>query len=140
VLDSSKDGEPLTYLEGGGQIIGGLERELRNLKAGDKKSVMVKAEDGYGKRNEKLAVSMPLSKFSSGLAPEVGDQFRISETPERSGVYTVTRVNGEEVFLDGNHPLAGQALFFDVQINSIRDATDEEVKHGHAHKKGSHHH
>ena len=137
-LDSSAGGEPLTFLEGGGQIIPGLETHLRAMKAGDKKNVTVKAKDGYGEKDPGNIVEVSLDKMPTrGI--KVGDRFRAGDGPH-APVVTVTKVTDTHVTLDGNHPLAGMDLTFDVEITEIRDATKEELDHGHVHGAGGHHH
>jgi FKBP-type peptidyl-prolyl cis-trans isomerase SlyD len=116
VLDSSSGGEPLAYLHGQGNIIAGLETALSGKQAGDRLNVRVEPVDGYGVRDDALT--------SQGHAR----------------VVTVTRVVGDMVTVDGNHPLAGEVLNFDVEVKEVRDATHEELEHGHVHGPGGHHH
>lgn len=137
-LDSSTGSEPLTFLEGVGQIIPGLESELRGMKVGDKKHVIVKAKDGYGEKDPGNVVEMPLDKMPTpGI--KVGDRFRAGQD-DHSPVVTATKVTKTHVTLDGNHPLAGMDLTFDVEITEVRDAKEDELTHGHAHGPGGHHH
>jgi FKBP-type peptidyl-prolyl cis-trans isomerase SlyD len=137
-LDSSQGGDPLTYLEGGGQIIPGLESALGKLETGARSQVNVAARDAYGERNAENIIDVPRDKLPTEQV-KVGDQFRAGQDP-RSPIVTVTAVGDQAVTLDGNHPLAGIDLTFDVEITEIRDATDEEISHGHAHGPGGHHH
>ncbi len=137
-LDASADGEPLTYMEGAGQIIRGLEAELKGMKAGEKKHVTVKAADAYGEKNPENVVEVPVAKMPTRNV-KVGDKFRAG-TQQHAAVVTVTNVTPSHVTLDGNHPLAGMDLTFDVEITEVRDATSEEIAHGHAHGAGGHHH
>jgi FKBP-type peptidyl-prolyl cis-trans isomerase SlyD len=137
-LDSSAGGEPLTFLEGVGQIIPGLETELRGMKVGEKKHVIVKAKDGYGEKDPGNVVEVPLEKMPTrGI--KAGDRFRAGQD-SNSPVVTVANVTETYVTLDGNHPLAGMDLTFDVEIAEVRDATEDELTHGHAHGPGEHHH
>jgi FKBP-type peptidyl-prolyl cis-trans isomerase SlyD len=137
-LDSSAGGEPLTFLEGVGQIIPGLETHLRAMTIGDKKNVVVKARDAYGDKDPANVVEMPLDKMPSrGI--KVGDQFRAGDSPN-APVVTATKVTDTHVTLDGNHPLAGMDLTFAVEITEVREATKEELDHGHVHGAGGHHH
>ena len=135
-IDSSSGREPLTYMEGAGQIIPGLETELGKLKAGDKKKIGVKADDAYGQRDPQALIDVPREKLPSQTV-KVGDQFRSNQSPLP---LTVTKVTDTHVTLDANHPLAGVDLTFDVEITTIRDATEEELAHGHAHGPGGHSH
>ena len=140
-IESSRKGEPLICLEGAGQILPGLEVALSALKIGEKKTVKLSAADAYGEHDAKLLVKVPKSQLppSDGELKK-GFQFQ-SETPEgHLQIFTVTALNEKEVTLDGNHPLAGQDLTFDVEVTEKRDATEEELQHGHAHGGDGHHH
>jgi FKBP-type peptidyl-prolyl cis-trans isomerase SlyD len=138
VLDSSDKDEPLAILEGAGQIINGLERELCKLKSGEKKHVNLKAEEAYGKHNPEMVMEVPLEKIpAKDVKP--GDRFRSSKD-HHSPMLVVTKVTDKHATLDANHPLAGQDLSFDVEIAEIREATPEEIAHGHVHGPGGHHH
>lgn len=139
VLDSSRGGEPLEYLEGAQNIIPGLEKELLSLKAGDKKKVTVPAAEAYGEKRDDLVLQVPKTQFPADAAFKVGDRFRAGGD-HHSPIFTVVSVGETEVTLDGNHPLAGKELYFDVEITSVRDATKEEMEHGHAHGPDGHHH
>ncbi len=139
VLESSHGDEPMSYLEGVGQIIQGLEKELKGLKKGDKKSVHVAAKDGYGEFDEELIVSVPRAQIPKKDV-KVGDQFHADSAEGQSRTVVVTEVNDKEVIVDGNHPLSGQDLNFDVEITDVRPATKDEITHGHAHGPGGHHH
>jgi len=139
VLDSSKGGEPLEYLHGADNIIPGLEKELEGRKAGDAVQVSVEPADGYGEYNQEMTQVVPSSMFEGVDEIEVGMQFQ-AETPDGVQVIRIAEVSGDEVTIDGNHPLAGQRLHFDVTITEVRDASDEELEHGHVHGAGGHHH
>ena len=139
VVDSSRGDEPLTYLHGAGNIVPGLEKAMAGKVKGDVFKVDVSAEEGYGQRIEALLQTAPRSMFPPDMTPEVGMQFQ-AESNMGPVLVTVMAVEGDTVTLDGNHALAGQALHFDVEVISIRDATVEEMQHGHAHGPGGHHH
>lgn len=136
-LDSSAGHEPLSYLEGVGQIIPGLEKEIEKLQVKDKKKINVPAAEAYGLREEKYIVSVPRDKFPAGDI-HVGDQFQPGEDPN-AHPFTVTEITSSHVTLDANHPLAGVDLVFDVEVVNIREATAEEIKHGHTHDGHEHH-
>jgi len=139
VLDSSREGEPLSYLHGHGNLIPGLERELQGKSPGDKLNVKVAAADGYGEYDQQLVQEVP-RKALRGV-PNVKVGMRLSaQTEQGRQAVTVTQVSGESVTLDGNHPLAGKDLNFDVEITQVREATAEELSHGHVHGAGGHHH
>jgi FKBP-type peptidyl-prolyl cis-trans isomerase SlyD len=137
-LESSHDDEPLSYLEGVGQIIPGLENALHGLKKGDKKSVHVKAADGYGEHDPEAIVEVPRAQLPKKDIV-VGDQFHADSGQGHTQVVVVTGLTDTHAIVDGNHPLAGQDLNFDVEILDVRDATKEELTHGHAHGPGGHH-
>jgi len=139
VLDSSEGQEPLSYLHGAGNIIPGLENALLGKTVGDKLNVSVKAAEAYGERDETMIQTLPSSMFSGVDTIEVGMEFH-AETEHGLQVVTVTKFENDEVTIDGNHPLAGVDLTFDVEITEVRAATDDEVSHGHAHGAGGHHH
>ena len=139
VLDSSASGEPLSYLHGHGNLIPGLERELSGKTAGDKLTVKVPAADGYGEYDEQLVQKVP-HKALRGV-PNIKVGMRLSaETQHGRHAVTVTKVAPDGVTLDGNHPLAGKDLNFEVQITEVREATAEELSHAHVHGPGDHHH
>ena len=137
-LDSSRDGDAFDFLEGASQIIPGLEMQLKSLNAGDKKKIQVPAADAYGTRDEARIVRMPKAEMPAKDV-EVGQQFQ-AEMEGHVVPLTVMEVTATEVVLDGNHPLAGVDLTFDVEIVAVRDATAEELQHGHAHGAHGHHH
>lgn len=136
-LDSSRDHGPLTFLEGVGQIIPGLESELKTLKLGDKKVVKIAAKNAYGERQNDLVINVKRSQLPKADV-KVGDQFQTQE--QHSPAFTIVEVGTESVTLDGNHPLAGIDLTFDVEVTEVRDATAEELSHGHSHGPDGHHH
>ncbi|MBD63994.1 MAG: peptidylprolyl isomerase [Halobacteriovoraceae bacterium] len=139
VIDSSQNTSPLLFLESSGQIIPGLEKEIVDLEVGDKKNVEVKAADAYGEVIEDLRITVQKSQFPEGQELNIGDQFQVTNE-DHAPIFTVVNIEGEDVHVDGNHPLAGHDLFFDVELTEKRDATDEEKAHGHAHGVGGHNH
>ncbi|MCH9697098.1 MAG: peptidylprolyl isomerase [Gammaproteobacteria bacterium] len=138
VLDQSQPDSPLIYLHGSGNIIPGLEKGLDGKAAGDVVNVRVSAEEAYGVRDESMVQVLPRSAFQGVDNIETGMQFQ-AESPNGAVMITVTKINNDEITVDGNHPLAGEALTFDVEITDIRDATAEELDHGHVHGPGGHH-
>ena len=139
VIDSSAGREPLAYLHGVGNIVPGLEREMEGKSVGDTFNVVVAPEEGYGVRHEGLIQSVPRAAFQGVDTIEPGMQFH-ANSPQGPMTVTVASVDGDTVMVDGNHPLAGQALHFAIEITEVRDATPEEVMHGHVHGPGGHHH
>jgi FKBP-type peptidyl-prolyl cis-trans isomerase SlyD len=140
VLDSSAGGDPLAYIHGQGNIIPGLEKALEGKQKGDKVNVRVEPAEGYGVRDDSLLQKVPRRAFGSVAKIEPGMQFHAQTSQGHTRVVTVTHVQGDMVTVDGNHPLAGENLHFDVEITEVRDATEEEQAHGHVHGPGGHHH
>jgi len=138
VLDSSVGGDPTLYLTGNGQILPALGDAIETLAVGDKKSVSLSAKDGYGEVNPALKQNVKLAQFPVGTEVKPGLQSQTNQPG--SPTFRVINVLGEEVFIDGNHPLAGQAVHYDIEITESREATAEELDHGHAHGPGGHHH
>jgi FKBP-type peptidyl-prolyl cis-trans isomerase SlyD len=138
-LDSSSGGEPLAYLHGQGNLIPGLEKALEGKQAGDKLSVSVEPGAGYGQRDDKLVQQVPRRQFG-GANVQPGMQFHAQTSQGQTRVVTVTNIAGDMVTVDGNHPLAGENLHFDVEVTEVRDASAEELEHGHVHGPGGHHH
>lgn len=137
-LDSSHGDEPLVYLHGFGQIIPGLENALLGKEVGDKFSVTIDAADAYGERREDMIQVVPMSMFEGAGKVEVGMQFH-ADASHGVNVVTVTEINGEQATIDGNHPLSGENLSFDVEIVDIRPATEDELSHKHIHGAGCNH-
>ena len=139
VIDSSAGGEPLAYLHGHGNIVPGLERELAGRNVGDKVSVRVSPGEGYGEYDKELVQSVP-RRTLRGIKDVQPGMHLHAQTEEGPRTVTVTHVVGDMVTLDGNHPLAGKHLNFDIQIEGVRQATEEELSHGHVHGPDGHHH
>lgn len=131
VLDTSAGREPLDYLHGAGQIIPGLEEELEGKKQGDEFSVVIAPERGYGDRDEALVHEVPKAEFDDAGELEVGMQFRVGGQGGNL-IMVVAGIQDETVTLDGNHPLAGVTLAFDVAVAGVREASDEEIKASHS--------
>lgn len=140
VIDSSSGGDPLAYIHGQGNIIPGLEKALEGKVKGDKVSVKVEPAEGYGVRDASLVQQVPRRSFGGVSNIQPGMQFHAQTSQGHTRVVTVVGVKGDMVTVDGNHPLAGENLNFDVEIAEVRDATDEELAHGHVHGPGGHHH
>ncbi len=132
VLDSSIGDEPLYFLENSQQIIPGLEKVIAIMNVGDKNKIEVKAPEAYGDVNPELLVKVKKTQFPPDAKLTVGDQFQVNNDAN-SPVFTIMSIESDEVTVDGNHPMAGKDLFFDVEIVGMREATKEEETHGHAH-------
>ncbi|MBL4638075.1 MAG: peptidylprolyl isomerase [Gammaproteobacteria bacterium] len=139
VIDTSEGAGPLAYLHGAGNIIEGLEDALLGKKAGDDVQASIEPAKAYGERNEDMRQEVPKELFGGVDNIEIGMQFE-SETDQGPVMVTVIEINDEMVVVDGNHPLAGTHLNFDVTIREVREASKEELQHGHVHGEGGHDH
>lgn len=139
VIDSSADRSPLTYLHGAGNIVPGLEKEMAGRSAGDSFNVVVAPEEGYGMPNPMMVQVVPREAFQGVETLEVGMEFQ-AQTPQGPMSVSIAKIEGEEVTVDGNHPLAGQTLHFAIEVTDVRDASLEELTHGHVHGPGGHQH
>lgn len=129
IIDSSANHAPLVYLHGTGSIIPGLESELEGKKIGDKFQVVIAPEDAYGVRHEELVQKLERDKLAHIDSIEVGMQLQAYDE-DGMQILTITEVSDKDVTLDGNHPLAGETLHFDVEVTGIREATEEEAMFG----------
>ncbi|MEZ8141783.1 peptidylprolyl isomerase [Enterovibrio norvegicus FF-33] len=132
VIDSSEGKEPLAYLHGTGNIIPGLENALTGKAVGDAFSAVVQPDDAYGPRNESMIQTVEKSVFQGVEEIEVGMVFN-AQGPQGDIQVTIAEIDGEQVTIDGNHPLAGLVLHFEGEVREVRDATPEEIEHGHVH-------
>jgi len=139
ILDASEKDQPLTFLEGSGQIIPALETAISGLLEGEKKNVKLKPEEAYGLPEEKMKMDVPTQELAHIPDLKVGGYLRL-DLGEQTKVVRVTNLTKDLVSLDGNHPLAGQALEFDIEMVLVREATKEELAHGHAHGLHGHSH
>lgn len=139
VLDSSQGREPLVYLQGVGQIVPGLEKAMEGRQVGDQFKVDVVPEEGYGVHHAELVQEVPREAFQGVEDIQPGMQFQ-GRGPQGVINVTVTKVEDDKVHIDGNHPLAGQTLHFDVEVTDVRPASEEELSHGHVHGAGGHDH
>lgn len=138
-LDESQDGSFL-YLHGASGIIPGLEGLLEGKSAGDTFSAHIEPEEGYGVRDDSMVQIVPREMFEKDHPVEEGIQFHAKSPEGNMLTVTVTRIEGDEITVDGNHPLAGIALNFDIKIENVREASAEEIEHGHIHGPDGHHH
>ncbi len=139
VIDSSEGAGPLAYLQGMGNIIPGLEAALLGKEAGDEVKASIEPKDAYGDRIEDMKQEVPKELFGGIDNIELGMQFE-SESDDGPVMVTVVELGEEMITVDGNHPLAGIHLNFDVKIREVREASKEELEHGHVHGEGGHHH
>jgi FKBP-type peptidyl-prolyl cis-trans isomerase SlyD len=139
VVDSSEKGDPLWYLHGAGNIIPGLEKQLEGLQKGDKKTCVVAPEEGYGVYDKSRVHAVPKGQFPDGTY-SIGDQI-VATAPDGTEVPArITAMDAKSYTLDFNHELAGKTLTFEITVAEVRDATKDELKHGHVHGPGGHHH
>ena len=132
VLDSSRGGKPLAYLHGHGSIVRGLERALDGADVGHKAKVSVAPPDAYGERDPDAVFLAERKQFPKSIKLAAGTQVH-AETPDGPMSFTILEVRPDACLLDGNHPLAGKTLHFDVEVLEVRQATHDELAHGHAH-------
>ena len=140
VVDSNKGGEPLEFIIGKGHIIPGLENALTGKSMNDELSVIVEPAEGYGEHNPDMNQTVSIEMFDDADDIEAGRQFHAAGPDGEPVVVPVTAVEAGNVTVDGNHPLAGVTLHFDVKVMDIRDASEEEISHGHVHGPDGHHH
>lgn len=141
ILDSSKERDPLTYLHGHGNLIVGLETRIAGMEPPASAEVLVPAKEAYGEHDPSKTVPAKRSQFPAEATIEPGAQFQ-ADGPNGPMVVRVSKVDGDEVTLDANHPLAGVDLKFSIEVLEVRDATKDELEHGHAHGRDgqAHHH
>lgn len=139
VIDSSENSEPMTYLHGARNIIPGLEQALEGKSVGDELEVTVEAADAYGERSEDRIQQVPKEAFQEMEKIEPGMAVT-AQTDQGQINLIVTEVDETTVTVDANHPLAGKSLKFEVKIEAVRDASEEEMSHGHVHGPGGHEH
>ena len=138
IIDSSIGSQPIEFIQGHGQIIPGLERELYGLALGDGKDVVVTATDGYGDRDPNAVADIPRDQFPSQIPLKPGVELQLrGQDGEELGAY-IEEVGEETVRLNFNHPLAGKELHFSIKVVELRSATSEELTHGHVHGEGAH--
>jgi FKBP-type peptidyl-prolyl cis-trans isomerase SlyD len=138
VLDHSEEDAPLHYLHGHSNIIPGLENEMEGKKAGDSFTAVIPPEQAYGQRSDSLVQVVDHDAFQGVDEIEVGMQFS-AQLDGQTRILTIKDVQGDQVTFDANHPLAGETLHFDVEVVEIREATEEELHHGHVHGEHGHH-
>lgn len=138
LIESSEGHEPLAFLCGYQNVILGLEKALLGKSAGEKLQVEIAPEDAYGERSEEMIKEVPMAAFQGVDNIEAGMQFH-AESPDGNQLVTVTKVENDIVTVDGNHPLAGVVLVFDVDIKQVRDASDDELSRGHLHTEDDNH-
>ena len=140
MIDSSKEGEPLAFIQGAGQLIVGLDAALLGKQTGDMFDVRIDPKNAYGERDENKKRTVLRTQLSGIDKIEIGMQLHGQDDKGNQALFTVVAEDKESVTLDENHPLAGQTLHFSIKIVDVREATPEELSHGHVHGPGGHHH
>ncbi len=139
LLDSSDGQGPLQFLAGYGNIIPGLEEEVRGMKIGDSKDVVVQPKDGYGEYDDEAFMKVPRTDFPKDMPMEVDTELTVRDEEGNSRSARVDSIEEDNVTLNFNHPLAGDELRFHVKVVALREPTEEELEHGHVHEEGHHH-
>ena len=139
VIESNVGGQSLAYLHGVGALIPGLEEALEGRREGETVEVTVPPEKAYGQRRDDMIQSVPKERFNADRELDVGMQFQ-ARSEHGMQILTIKGIEGDQVTVDANHPLAGQTLRFEVAIREVREATEEERTHGHVHGPGGHQH
>lgn len=139
VIETTEGDVPLVYLHGVGTILPTLESALAGKQAGDRLELTLSPEDGYGERDNELLEVVDRSQFPDAAELAVGMMFHVP-TEEGDVTVTISQIDGDNITIDGNHPLAGETLQFDIVVREVREATTEELEHGHAHGPGGHDH
>ncbi|MGB1587263.1 MAG: FKBP-type peptidyl-prolyl cis-trans isomerase [Poseidonia sp.] len=144
VFDSSEGRDPLTFLVGHRQMIPGFEANLMGAAVGERREFTLTAEEAYGERDDEAVLQIPRDNFAQleqedGAALEIGMQL-VAQMPHGPAPFTITELTEETVTADFNHALAGESLTFSVEVVELREASEEEIAHGHAHGPGGHHH
>lgn len=139
-IDSSKGQDPLQFLVGHGNIISGLEREMIGMQVGDSKDVVIQPVDGYGEFDEEAFMSVPRGAFPKDIPVEEGTELTVRDDAGQARYARIDAIDGDNVTLNFNHPLAGDELHFSVKVVGLREPTEEELEHGHVHQGDGHHH
>ena len=134
-FDSSRNGDPLTFLVGHKGMIPGFEREIMGASAGDTRSFTLEPEDAYGHPSDELIQEVPRGMFPEDMPIDLGMMLMSDAGPLR-----IVAITESTVRCDFNNPMAGKTLHFEIEVMEVRAATDEEISHGHVHGPGGHHH
>mgnify|MGYP000133980814 CR=1 FL=1 len=140
LIDQSEEGQPLSFLSGSEAILPKLEAELLQMEPGEKRELTLQPEDAYGPHKAELVQKMSRSQFPEDAHVEPGAQFSARDQHGRQFPFVISELNGDEVTIDYNHPMAGETLTFSVELLNVREASEEEIAHGHAHNAHHHHH
>jgi len=130
-----EQGHPMVVLLGSGRILPALERHISDMSVGAFKTVKIPVDQAYGDVDPSLKLKIPRSKFPDGTDIKLGLQFQGGEKEGWPIIFRITKIDGDDIYADANHELAGLTLHYDVEITERRDATAEEISHGHAHRR-----
>ena len=136
VIDSSEGREPLEFLQGHGNIIPGLEKEMLGMQVGESKTVVVAPAEGYGEVDEEAFLEVPKNQFPANIPVEVGTELQVQNEKGEPRYARIEQVENNVALLNFNHPLAGKELHFETTVVGVREPSEEELEHGHVH----HHH
>ena len=139
-IERAREDSPLQYLHGRGHLVAGLEKSIEGLLVGSKKDIVIPPEEGYGAFDPKLKIKTDISMFPKDVKVKIGMQFTADLGDGKNQNFKVEKIEGNEVFINGNHPLASKTLQYSIEVLDIREATQEELQHGHAHGPGGHNH
>ena len=139
ILDKSENGQ-FVYLHGTNSIIPGLENALADKSLNDEFKVTIEADDAYGQNDDSKKQVVGREMFEADSPIEVGTQFHAQSPEGEMLMITVTAIDGDQITIDGNHPLAGERLHFEIKVTDLREASEEEISHGHVHGPDGHHH
>jgi len=140
VVDSTEGSQPFSFISGRNQILPKLETEIGNMLIGSNKKITLSAKEGYGEFKAEAVRTVKREDFPEGTEIEEGMDFMANSPDGHQMPFIVTQIDGDDITLDFNHPLAGKQLNFDVELLDVRNATAEELEHGHVHGVGGHHH
>jgi FKBP-type peptidyl-prolyl cis-trans isomerase SlyD len=133
VIDASETDDPIIFIQGQGNIITGLEKAIQGMAIGDAKEVLIKASEGYGEYDPENIVEVPKAEFPADIPQEVGIEISVNDEDGEEMTAFIEEISLDVITLNFNHPLAGKDLNFKVKITGIREATAEELEHGHVH-------
>ncbi len=133
VIDSSEGREALEFLQGHGNIIPGLEKEILGMTIGERKSIIVAPADGYGEVDEEAFLEVPKNQFPANIPVETGTELQVKNEKGEPRYARIEKVENNVALLNFNHPLAGKELHFETTVVALREPSEEELAHGHVH-------
>lgn len=142
ILGGTRDSDthPMLVLIGHGNILSAVELQIKDMAVGARKELIISAADAYGEVDETLKMTLRRSQFPEGTDITEGLRFEGGQRDGWPVIFRVVKIDGDDIHVDANHELAGMALHYDVEIMEKREASADEIAHGHAHGPGGHHH